>query len=235
MVNNVQEDGRQLFLTAYHCVGTSDTTDNLLLFNYQTPRCNDTETQVTPRSMTAHGLKKLVQWKQSDFSLLELQESIPSSYNVYLSGWTADLESIPSRPVVIHHPSADVKKISFHHGNCTQACWGWCNVTRGDPADHWQVDRWSKGTTEPGSSGSPLFDGQTKRIVGQLHGGSASCSRKDGYDMFGKLTWSFDMNGDKNHTLKPVLDSAATGIRFVDGANLNDLRRRVPRFRLQKV
>ena len=32
-----------------------------------------------------------------------------------------------------------------------------------------------EGVTEPGSSGSPLFD-QNHRIIGQLYGGAAACA-----------------------------------------------------------
>lgn len=34
MLNNARGDGRQLFLTAYHCVRHSDVSNNMLLFNY---------------------------------------------------------------------------------------------------------------------------------------------------------------------------------------------------------
>ena len=248
MLNNVKEDGRQLLLTALHCLNASATEDSLLMFNYQAPRCNDTQATMAPTSMTAHGLKKLgmsnvmsicsthrstAQWKQSDFSLLELEEEIPKSYNVFLSGWTAEDSVVPAQPFGIHHPSGDIKKVSLHHGNGIDACWGWCELNR-DPADHWQISRWNKGTTEPGSSGSPLFDGLTKRIVGQLHGGSASCHQKNGYDLYGKFAYSFDKSGDARQNLKTVLDPKSKGARFLDGVNLNDVRRPLPRFLRQK-
>ena len=40
-----------------------------------------------------------------------------------------------------------------------------------------QID-WDDGTTEPGSSGSPLFD-QNHRVIGQLHGGYAACGNDE--------------------------------------------------------
>ena len=52
-------------------------------------------------------------WRYSDFAILELEERIPESYNVFLSGWSADEDMKPVNPVGIHHPSADIKKISF--------------------------------------------------------------------------------------------------------------------------
>lgn len=103
----------------------------------------------------------------------------------------------------------------------SESCWSSCS--RRGP-DHWKIDKWFRGTTEPGSSGSPLFDGKTKRIVGQLHGGSASCWNSDGYDVYGKIQSSFDQ-GDSGQLLQAVLDPDNTGVRFADGVYLAEARR----------
>ena len=60
-----------------------------------------------------------------------------------------------------------------------------------------------------GSSGSPLFDGTTHRIIGQLYGGYAACGNED-YDVYGRFDMSF-VNGLKLH-----LDPSNTGTQFVD-------------------
>ena len=58
------------------------------------------------------------------------------------------------------------------------------------PADCWRVI-WDSGTTEEGSSGSPLFN-ESRRIIGQLYGGTADCSKMNGHDNYGRfhLSWS---------------------------------------------
>jgi hypothetical protein len=230
MLNNGAKDGRQLFLTAYHCVGTKDVTDDMLLFNYQFDQCSPQPSQSFPsQKQTTHGLRKVAQWSRSDFALLEVEERIPEDYNVYLSGWTAAMDQVPVDPVGIHHPSADVKKISQMLGNCSHSTWGmrFSSPTE-DPLaqqDHWRIQRWSRGTTEPGSSGSPLFDGVTGRVVGQLHGGSAACYNPSGYDAYGKLAYSFHRAGVPSKQMQQALDPHKQGLKSMDGMDLLAARR----------
>ena len=147
MVNNLKKDGRQLILTAYHCAGEGDHSQDMLLFNHQVSSCDSRSPPATPERQSAQGLKKLSGLYESDFALFELEEQIPAKYNVYLSGWSARpvSEYVPATPVGIHHPSADVKKISFSNLNCSETCWGG-NCRRGAAADHWRVGRWDLGT-----------------------------------------------------------------------------------------
>lgn len=234
MLNNGAEDGRQLFLTAYHCVGTKNVDDDMLLFNYEYQHCQPKPSDGLPgRTQSAHGLRKVAQWARSDFSLLEVEERIPESYGVYLAGWSARLDHQPANPVGIHHPSADVKKISHFNGNCSHSTWfGMRFSTPGEDSsstppkqDHWRIEKWTVGTTEPGSSGSPLFDGVTGRVVGQLHGGTAACHNPRGYDAYGKFAYSFHQAGKPSDELKRALDPRKRGIEAMDGMELSAARR----------
>ena len=122
----------------------------------------------------------------------------------------------------IHHPSGDSKKISFfYNGTLLPVCWSECMYKE---KLHWQIPRWDQGTTEPGSSGSPLFNAD-KRIVGQLHGGSASCYNRNGYDVYGAIYASF-LNPPKiKNRLATYLDPEGTGAKFLDGYGLEQARR----------
>ncbi|KAG0368190.1 hypothetical protein BC939DRAFT_449218 [Gamsiella multidivaricata] len=126
-------------------------------------------------------------------------------------------------PIVgIHHPSGDSKKISFFfNGTLPRACWAECGL---DEYFHWKIPRWDKGTTEPGSSGSPLFDAD-KRIVGQLHGGSASCWDRDGYDAYGAIHASFQTPPKIKNRLATYLDPEGEGVKVMDGRSLEIARR----------
>ncbi|KAF9120888.1 hypothetical protein BGW39_011003 [Mortierella sp. 14UC] len=136
--------------------------------------------------------------------------------------------SLTKIPVVgIHHPSGDSKKISFfYNGSLPKACWSECQQQqRGEEKMfHWQIPRWDQGTTEPGSSGSPLFDAD-KRIVGQLHGGSASCWNRNGYDVYGAIHASFLTPPKIKNRLATYLDPEGTGVKFLDGYGLEQARR----------
>lgn len=131
--------------------------------------------------------------------------------------------SLTKIPIVgIHHPSGDSKKISFfYNGSLPRTCWSECPSKE---KLHWQIPRWDQGTTEPGSSGSPLFDAD-KRIVGQLHGGSASCWNRNGYDVYGAIYASFHNPPKVKNRLSTYLDPEGTGAKFLDGYGMEQARR----------
>ncbi|KAK3813012.1 MAG: hypothetical protein J3Q66DRAFT_442272 [Benniella sp.] len=277
MINNARQDGRQLFLTANHCSGYTDTSAHVVMFNHEKMRCGSTSETINEHD-TAMGLVKLGHYASSDYTLYEIVEEIPDAYDLYLAGWDAvstppssrprkkslsdDQDEIPISPwrtprntrqgcgdskaiespvghtphpphreipiVGIHHPSGDSKKISFfYNGSLPETCWTECKPGE---SDHWKIPRWDEGTTEPGSSGSPLFNAD-KRIVGQLHGGAASCFNKNGYDAYGALYTSFMAPPKAQDRLATYLDPESTGTKFMDGYSLVVARRESTRDR----
>jgi hypothetical protein len=205
LVNNVRQDKTPLFLTARHCfLGGPE--NWIFMFNYESPTCSDADgpTHLTVQGSVTHAL-----YNYSDCLLLELLEQPPDSYNVFFAGWSnADIPSQSSTG--IHHPSCDVKKISFDYDSTVSSGWGSENGST-----HWMVGNWEDGTTEPGSSGSPLFD-QNHRIVGQLSGGVASCT-VIGADYYGKIAESWEGGGTYDRRLKDWLDPDNTGATVLDG------------------
>lgn len=237
MVNNAAQDGRQLFLTAFHCLSGNpeDPKHNMLLFNYESQSCGGepgNPSNHLSSKMSVHGLRKLAAWSFSDFALFEVEEHIPDSYGVYLAGWTVDVTARPKSPVGIHHPLGDVKKISKSTQDARDSCWGWCRDGDDLPRNHWEVPRWDRGTTEPGSSGSPLFDSDSGLIVGQLHGGNAACGYKEGVDKYGKLSYSFNKSPHEQQRLQPYLDPESSGIVEMEGVELSAVRAAKPLFRV---
>lgn len=200
IINNPRQDGRQLFLTANHCI-FQDTTRFIVGFNYQHKQCISGGMPSTsePSMQTVQGMRLLGKWDRSDWALLEILENIPDSYNVFYSGWSR--ERVPPINVTgIHHPSGDVKKISLFDGTCEAAAWNELPNRH-----HWMVPSWTRGVTEPGSSGSPLFDNHG-RIVGHLHGGQSGCDMLTGYDLYGALSADWDAAPNPASHIKTHLD-----------------------------
>lgn len=181
LINNCAQNGTPYFLTANHCLpGNLNVSTWVFRFNWNSPTC--TPTTNGPTNQTVSGASLLANSAGTDVALLQLNSTPPSSYNVYYSGW--DRSGVtPTSQTCIHHPAGDIKKISFDTNAPGQATYG--------GASCWRIFNWEDGTTEPGSSGSGLWD-QNKRLIGQLYGGDASCSNNVN-DYYGRLDLSFPL------------------------------------------
>lgn len=199
-INNTANDGTPFVLSADHCdVGATD----IFLFNYFSPTCtpnNDGNTSDVVIGCTPRASRQ-----NSDFALVELSEEIPAAYNAYLAGWSRQ-DNSPQNTTGIHHPRGDVMKISFDFDNA--------EVGTYNGADCWHVLDWEDGTTEPGSSGSPLFN-ENKLIIGQLYGGTANCNNNID-DYYGRFIASWD-GPNSNRRLNDWLDPANLDPQTLEG------------------
>lgn len=206
LVNNTCEDKKPYFLTANHCLGGDDVTTWNIGFNWESNSCNFNVGYQNISLQSVNVLALRAKKASSDFALLELVQTPPTSYNVYFAGWDKSAIS-PTSQVAIHHPAGDLKKITFDNDPATKANFS--------SALCWRISNWDNGTTEPGSSGSPLFD-QNKRIIGQLYGGSASCGNNVN-DYYGRFDISWNNGTSANNSLKFWLDPNNTNQDILDG------------------
>ena len=201
LVNNTCNDGSTYFLTANHCLGGS-TGSWAFRFNWESPpgteSCATTAGSVDPGppyDQTANGATILVNSAASDFALLEINNMTltnAQNWNCFYAGWDASDLTTVTQATGIHHPSGDVKKICRENDAPYHS-------TNGGAAT-WYITQWEQGVTEPGSSGSPLFD-QNHRIIGQLYGGAAACAgtvNNNQYDYYGRMGVSWN-NGIDNY------------------------------------
>jgi subtilisin-like proprotein convertase family protein len=221
MVNNVRQDRRPLFMTAYHCgVRSSDAPSLVVYWNFENSFCRPPGSAESggPGDGTLSdfntGSTLLAEGSTSDFTLVELNNAPAEDFEVAFSGWDANFYE-PVGVVGIHHPSTDEKRISFEFDQTASTV----GLTDGpevpvNQSTHVKVPDWDVGTTEPGSSGSPLYDLNTQRVIGQLHGGAAACGN-DLYDSYGRIARSWD-NGSPGNSLRFHLDPDDTGALFVD-------------------
>jgi lysyl endopeptidase len=215
LINNTSNNGTPYFLTADHCY--ANPSGVVFWFNWQSATCSNPPSSPTYQSIS--GATTSARYSTSDMWLMELSSSPPSNYNVYYSGWNRTMDNnISGKIWGIHHPAGDIKKISWSTLGVSTTTY-LQNPIPGD-GSHWRVTQWSDGTTtEGGSSGSPLFD-PNGRIIGQLHGGYASCSSLTS-DWYGKLGVSWTGGGTNATRLSNWLDPTNSGVTTLDGYDPN--------------
>ena len=218
LINNTQNDGKPYVLTANHCYSNPATW--VFRFNWQATDCANPASSPTFQSLSGAVLR--ARRTPSDFCLVEItgglvNGTVPLDYNPYFSGWD-NSGTIPTTTVCIHHPSGDIKKISFDDAapSISQA------MGSSEANSTWTVEWDRNTTTEGGSSGSPLFD-QNHRIIGQLWGGGASCQNLSAPDYYGRVANSWMPAGSNStNQLKYWLDPTNSGASFIDGFDPNN-------------
>ncbi|MCH7812618.1 MAG: trypsin-like peptidase domain-containing protein, partial [Planctomycetes bacterium] len=218
MVNNAEQDLTPFFMTANHCgIGAGNAPSLVAYWNYENSFCRPPG---SPQSgQPGDGLLTMFNtgsifragYSPSDFTLVELDDDPNPDFNVGFAGWD-NSGADASSAVAIHHPDTLEKRISFENQPTTTTSY----LQEAVPGDgtHVRVEDWDLGTTEPGSSGSPLFD-QDHRIIGQLHGGFASCTSQTS-DWYGKFSVSWIGGGSSSTRLSDWLDPLGTGVTAVD-------------------
>ncbi|MBW3519764.1 T9SS type A sorting domain-containing protein [Flavobacterium sp. NKUCC04_CG] len=229
LMRNTADNNRALFLTADHCLGgwannvKHDAMSNKFLdhwtfwWQYESPNCSNPA--IEPVRKSTSGAVVLANAGSTDFALLELNENpsqLTNSSVAYL-GW--ERLNPKSGGVGIHHPSGDIKKIATF--TMTPKSTAYSNTNVNQAANHWMVN-WvstatNHGVTEGGSSGSPLLN-SNKRVIGQLHGGSASCTQKEAPDWYGKFSLSWDGNRPERR-LKDWLDPLQYNVMYLDSSS----------------
>ncbi len=204
MMNNTSQNQSPLFLTANHCGVTNGSDSSIVVYwNYQNSYCR------TPGSgdsggngdgnfsQFTSGSSMRATRSYSDFTLTQLSSNPNAAWGITYAGWSR--ASSASLGAGIHHPEAAEKRISFP--DTVQAS-----------GEYWDVN-WGEGRTAPGSSGSPLFDGN-HRVVGQLCCGSSYCPN-DLNDYYGRSLYQ-SWDGSNSSSLSNWLDPSGTGAQAID-------------------
>ena len=232
MLNNTAYNGDPLLLTAQHCIDSdSRAASSVFVFSYESPTCYGDDGSV---AMSISGAESLSIGDSIDFSLVRLSLPLPDDFNVFYAGW--DLTKTPSGPsTAIHHPQGDVKKISFDY----EAPEATVDRSQIPPQfwdllsdSFWWIKQWDVGSTEPGSSGSPLFT-PNSQVIGVLSFGTARCGDSIGYDAetdrviyskqsnvddyYTRLDVAWDYHDDSARSLEPWLDPLGSGLTSIEG------------------
>ena len=222
-VNSTAPSGGPLFLSANHC--NIEAASARVYFNFQNSTCRAANSAASGQPgdgqlvTTLFGATLLARTDpaggvaSSDFALYRFNGAAPAAANLFLSGWDRR-DLAPSRATGIHHPSRDEKRISFENQALTMATY---LGTPGSGTTHLRVADWDVGTTEPGSSGSGLWNSD-KRLVGVLSGGEAACGN-DLPDWYGRLAHAWEGLGTADRRLRDWLDNGGTQAQTLDGKN----------------
>ncbi len=148
------------FLTAAHCINTDAQARSAIMhWRYQTQTCNgippslySVPTTRGARLLTTmdggvctneEGEEGICTDRGGDAALLRLAEDPPGG--TWYLGWDPTSQPVGASVTGIHHPASSFKRISF-------GSTAWQEYS-------YHIVSWSQGRTEPGSSGSPLFEG----------------------------------------------------------------------------
>jgi hypothetical protein len=210
LVNNTAQDDTPYFLTARHCIlNQSQATSMVIYWNYQASTCGGT---YGSEGQWQSGAILRATSSDSDFTLVQLDDEPSMVFDAYYAGWDRS-GTVPSSAVGIHHPNGDMKKISFEDNPLSITSY----LGSPSPGDgtHLKVADWDLGTTEPGSSGSPIFN-SNKHITGLLHGGYAACDNNKS-DWYGRYYRSWTGGGTPSTRLSDWLDPNGIGSTSLDG------------------
>jgi lysyl endopeptidase len=237
LINDTSNDHKMYFITANHCGINSGNAASLVTYwNYQNSFCR------TPGSAAsgAAGDGTLTQFhtgstfraanSPSDFTLVEMVDPPVPAFNHFWEGWdrsTGDFTCTPGVPcATIHHPNTDEKRITYSITNTATTSYN----NPASPGDgthiwvHWATDPPGPftvpGVTEPGSSGSPLYNA-AGQYIGQLHGGPSACGATGDNlsDYYGRFSVSWTGGGTSSTRLSNWLDAASTGATSINGIN----------------
>jgi V8-like Glu-specific endopeptidase len=222
LINNAQQNFVPYFLTARHCyfqnngnIQTTFPSTSIFRFQYWKPNCGSGSPSnwksITGATLRAHNAP-------TDFALLELSSIPPANWNLYYAGW--DRTTVPAQNVTgIHHPKGDAMKISYE----SHPVFAQNHPIQGDALTTWRVQHFEDGTTQPGSSGSPLFN-QNYKIVGQVSTGpncsDNTCSCNNRSANYGRFDMSWTGGGTNSTRLSNWLDPNNTGISVLEGTSI---------------
>ncbi len=169
LLNNTNEDGKALILTAGHCL--TDENRFLSVIFGRDYVLNDTKYRNVEWRSTDLTLQQLS--RDLDYALFEVTGVIPEYILPYYAGWEV-INDLPISSYGIHSPG--IEKVFIEDLNRPKrATFNGITEFGGTPVNNGTLNiiRWEIGFTTEGSSGSPLFN-QSSLVTGILSGGASS-------------------------------------------------------------
>nr|WP_315243268.1 trypsin-like peptidase domain-containing protein [uncultured Albidiferax sp.] len=199
LVNDATGSGTPYFLGANHCISTQTAASTLeTWWFWRASTCGGAA--VDPNYTTRIGGATLLYASAStDTSFMRLADTPPTG--AVFAGWSAAAPALGNTAASLHYPQGSVQSIStgvinaFY--NCSLLSESSLEITcstSNQANSNFVNTLFSSGSTERGSSGAPLFAtiGSGRYLVGQLYGGSASCSNPSGSNAYGRFDVAYN-------------------------------------------
>lgn len=193
MVNNKAQDFTPYFLSANHCISDQPSASSLeTWWEYRATACGSGA--VNPNYQRVQGGAQLLYASSATDTAFMRLNARPA--NAYFAGWDASVPQALNASVFgIHHPRGDLQKFSVGAVSAFASCTSpdssgvfRCTLSSAGSGSYYRVG-WTRGITEGGSSGSAIFNGN-QQVVGQLYGGSSSCTGS-GSSVYGRFDLAY--------------------------------------------
>jgi hypothetical protein len=209
VINNTLNDRTPYVLFADHCVSGS-ASDYLFLFNYQADTCTGTFGSENQSVSSSTLLVNEDIDSGPDFALLQMSTNIPDSYNPYYVGWSK-VSAAPQGVFGIHHPGAGIKKITLDATNVNSNGY------------YWEF-QYNDGRVIPGSSGSPLFDENSRQVGIASYIYTNYCDPSPDCYCSQEYTHGYGrFNSAWNMGLNIYLDPLNSGVDYIDGISISGI------------
>jgi Trypsin-like peptidase domain/FG-GAP-like repeat len=182
LLNDIAQDNIPYFLTAHHCIETQAVAQTMELYwFYQTTSCNSGVLRNWVH--TGPGANLLATQISNDFSLLRLLNNAPGG--AVFSGWTAAAQPTGTSVFALHHPDGFTPPTIDSYLRRATGTIASTNENCPDSGlqNGYRVG-WTSGTTEPGASGSGLWN-SSGYLVGVDSCGSGTCNTRNSW--YGKF------------------------------------------------
>ncbi len=176
LINNTQDQGRSLILTAAHCIESEEDLNSIVVRFGKRKLLKDQPYDGLEWSSRA-GASLLSSSREIDFALLELKSKIPIYVSPIYLGWN-NMISQPTLIYSIQSPDFEDAQYLFSLAKPSLATFGGLYNTV--DFGHWKVDQWAQGITSLGSSGAPLLNSSFE-IIGGLSGSTDWDNHKSDY------------------------------------------------------
>jgi len=204
LINNTQDQGRPLILTAAHCIEDEEDLNSIRVIFGKRKLLKDQPYDGLEWSSDA-GASLLSSSRELDFALLELKSRIPDYVSPIYLGWNKTL-SQPTLVSSIHSPDFEDTQYVFSLTKPSLATFG--GIYNPVEFGYWRVDQWAQGITSLGSSGAPLLNSNFE-VIGGLSGSTDWENYKSDY--FFRFDLAYDHFSDTVKQLKAWIDPGDLG------------------------